>query len=113
MEPIALKLPNQRPQKETPQRPHEIGEYLKVDRFEVVETYKDQDPRYVAITADGEKLPIPHAFSGMVGIATGVQLRHEGFPGLFSNDELHPYVWVPVRYNVGETGRTTGNAPED
>lgn len=114
MEPIPLELPRKSRQKKEPiQRQHEVGEYLKVDRFEVVETYRDQEPRYVAITEDGERLPIPHTLSALTGPAIGVELRYEGFPGLFSNDEQNPFIWVPVMYDVRESGRTTRDTSEE
>lgn len=77
------------------------GDYFKVDRFEVVESFRDEDPIYDAIVGD-MRLPIPQALSCLVDIATGVVLKKEPMPGLFSHRSDFPYVWVPVRYD----GRT-------
>lgn len=76
---------------------HNVGDYIKVDRFEVIETFKDQEPLYVAISGN-QRYPIPHAFSCLVKTAKGILLQKEGFPGIFSNDDTNPYVWLPVKY---------------
>lgn len=71
------------------------GDYFKVDRFEITESFKGEDPVYDAIIGD-MRLPIPQALSCLVPHAKAVVLRKEPMPGLFSQRSDFPYVWVPV-----------------
>lgn len=74
------------------------GDYLKVDRFEILESFMDQEPIYSAVVGDA-KIPIAPAFSCLVEGAKGIELRKDPIPGFYSNNENKPYVWVPVYYD--------------